>query len=412
MRKRIVSESFENRMQELFGLIQENAHKIMKLGFDESIANYLAKIDKKRGMFLADSLTQQYIKDKSISDLYGQNTKQALGSIDQSDLFDYMRSRENEITAISDWVKASQGQVDLKSFSGFNDISAAAQEAVSESGEEISFPPSIEDFLSDVDYEFGKDLGVVALKTLVSFEHPELDVNNLSLSEMLDIVDEIELLEFLKQNDNELNYIIDWMRAPVRQEEEGPLKKDFVSKGGFNNIFEMLQKSKEWHEKMESEATGKVANPLKGDIVKRYDKGYFWIDLQTNNSPEESKAMGHCGTDHRATTLFSLRSPNDDGTFSSHITIAYNKRSKNVTQVKGKGNERPSATGSAKYMKYVDDFLIGLIKRGELFTFNWSYGPDLSKKEVDELLSHMSAKHKFNRVKMGTRRLGMRGGNI
>ena len=409
MRKRIISESFENRMQELFGLIQENAHKIMKLGFDESIANYLANIDKKRGMFLADSLTQQYIKDKSVSGLEGQSTKQALSSIDQSELFNYIKSRENEILAISDWVKESQGQIDLRSFGGFNEISDAAQKAASGSGEEeINYPDYIENFLLEFDYDFGKELGAVALKTLVSFEHPELDVNMLSPSEMVEIVDERELFDFLKENDNELNYILDWMKAPVRQEEEGPLQKGFIAKN-FNNIFEMFQMAKDWHEKIESTATGKVENPYKGKIVKRYGDDYYWIDLQTNNSPEESRAMGHCGTDGRATTLFSLRSTKAG---ESHITIAYNAKTNNVTQVKGRGNEKPSATGSVKYMPYVNDFLIDLVKRDKLFTFNWSYSPDLNKEEVENILSHMSAKAKFQKIKMSTPRMGIRGGNL
>ena len=117
MRKRIISESFENRMHELSGIIQENAHKIMKLGFDSNIADYLAAIDKKRGLYLANSLTKQYIKDSGNSELEGMQIKQALASINQAELYSYMKSRENEIIMISDWVKASQGQVNLKDYS-------------------------------------------------------------------------------------------------------------------------------------------------------------------------------------------------------------------------------------------------------------------------------------------------------
>ena len=98
MRKRIISESFENRMHELAGIIQENSHKIMKLGFTDKIANYLAELDKKRGMFFADSLTRQYVKDSGLS---GEgNIRQILETINQEDLFNYMKSRENEIIKI------------------------------------------------------------------------------------------------------------------------------------------------------------------------------------------------------------------------------------------------------------------------------------------------------------------------
>jgi len=406
MIKRIISESFENRMQELFGIIQENAQKIMKLGFDESVANYLANIDKKRGMFLADSLTQQYIKDKNIQGLEGQSTKQALGSLDQADLFNYMKSRENEILAILELIKEGGGQIDLKSFNGFNEILAAAQEDSKEE-DEINYPDYVENFLLDVDYDFGKELGVVAMRTLVEFEHPELDSNSLTANEILEIVDEREFYEFLRENDNEFNVIADWINSVSGEKEGGKIGKDFLKNKNYKNIYELFEQARDWHKSLK--AAGKVKNLYGGKIIKRYDGGYFWLDLQTNHSPEEKEAMGHCGTDGRATTLFSLR---NEKTGESHITIAYNSRANNVTQVKGRENVKPSSTGSVKYMKYVNDFLIDLVNRDKLFTFNWSHGPDLNEKEVDDILSHMSAKAKFKKIKMQTPRMGLRGGNL
>lgn len=407
MRKRIISEVFENRMHELSGIIQENAHKIMNLGFDEDISNYLANIDKKRGMFLADSLTRQYIKDKGISGLEGQGVKQILPSIDQKDLFNYMKSRENEMQMISDWVKASGGQVDLRSFSDFNDVLAAAEKDMSQK-EQINFPSSIETLLLNADYNFGKDLGIIALKNLVLVEYPWEDVDSLSVGEMLDMVDEKDLHSIIVDSEHEINLIVDWIKSLGRQEDEGELTSDFISSKNFHSLGEVFDIAKSWHDTIERNYTGKVDNPYDGKIVKRYEDGYYWIDLLTNNSEQESKAMGHCGRDGQATTLISLRDKKGD----PHITIAYNERINNVTQVKGRGNEKPSGTGSVKYMKYVNDFLIDLVKNSKLSTFKWSYGPDLNKEETENILSHLSAKDKFKMIKMQSPKLGTYGRNL
>jgi len=406
MKKRIISESFENRMHELSGIIEENAHKIMKIGFDNAIADYLAAIDKKRGIFLADSLTRQFIKDSGISELQGMAPKQALPSINQEELYNYMKSRENDSIAIVDFIKQGGGQIDPKSFADFNDIAAAASEQSSPSDDEEvgGFEPAVEDYLRGLDYDFGVDVGNAAIKGYFRYEHPETDASSVNLSEMIQLIDQGDFLRFLKENENEISVILDWVNSSIRQEREGPLTQDFVKNKDFQNLGDALFTANDWHTNLH--ASGVIKDKKAGRVIERYIDGYYWKDLDTNNSKDEAQAMGHCGVDGRATTLFSLRDKNDE----PHVTVAYNEKTKNVGQVKGRGNKRPVE----KYMKYVNEFLGKLVKANKLESFNWSYpvyGPDLKDDEVESVLSNLSAKAKFKIAKKGAvRRRG--GGNL
>lgn len=409
MRKRIISESFENRMHELSGIIQENAHKIMGQGFIDKIAKYLSDLDKKRGLFLADSLTRQYVKDKGLSDLEGLNIKQMLESINQEDLFNYMRSRESDVLMILDWIKQGSGQVNLRDFGSFEEIlSAASQKNNSDEDVFINFSPDVENYLKEIDYDLSDDLGILALKDFVSHEHPEINIEANSLENIVEMIDQKEFLNFLKKNENELFVIVDWINSPLRQDGDGALgnieKSIFFRDKGFKNLGEALFAANDWHTHLA--ASGKLMNPTKGKIIERYSDGYYWIDLETNDSKDEAQAMGHCGVDKRATTLLSLRDEKGE----PHVTIAYNENTKNVGQVKGKNNKRPVD----KYMVYVNDLLKKMVKSDKLESFVWSYpvyGPDLNQEELDDILSNLSAKAKFRIAKKGiVRRAGV--GNL
>ena len=161
----------------------------------------------------------------------------------------------------------------------------------------------------------------------------------------------IIFLYFLKRNENELNTIIVWVNSEIRQEEEGVLigdsKSQFIKEKNFIDLQDALAYADTWHTNLT--ASGVIRDPSVGRVVDRYPDGYYWVDLDTNKSPDEQQAMGHCGEEPKATTLISLRDKQDG----PHVTIAYNEDEKDVLQVKGKHNERPIE----KYMKYVIDFL-------------------------------------------------------
>ena len=216
-------------------------------------------------------------------------------------------------------------------------------------------------------------------------------------------------LVFLKDIENDFTTVIDWATSPVRQQDEGVLvspedKIGFMKKKRFSSLSDAIIEASNWHENIG--ASGVIEDHSKGKVIERYPDGYYWVDLETNRSYDEGKAMGHCGVDGRATTLISLR--DEDG--GPHVTVAYNRDTKTVGQVKGKNNTKPVS----KYLKYVYDFLSKMTSRGDLYSFVWSYprnGPDLNKEEIDKILSHMSARDKFKMTKKGLQKRGM-GSNL
>lgn len=82
-------------------------------------------------------------------------------------------------------------------------------------------------------------------------------------------------------------------------------------------------------------------------VIKSFQDGWKWVDLQGSCSPEEAKDMGHCGNDDRG-DLWSLRDPNAK----SHITLTITNDGK-IVQMKGAGNSKPNK----KYFKYIASLL-------------------------------------------------------
>jgi len=140
---------------------------------------------------------------------------------------------------------------------------------------------------------------------------------------------------------------------------------DYITVGLRNNISSIRDlsfddinvKVIEWHEELESSG-GNInyteEHPIILDFRDEDGFGYYWCDLQTNESNEECKRMGHCGRSNAADTLFSLRSYKGDKERNytinqSHLTMAINFTNGLVYQLKGKKNSKPSP----KYHKYI-----------------------------------------------------------
>lgn len=114
---------------------------------------------------------------------------------------------------------------------------------------------------------------------------------------------------------------------------------------------EAIQMSKEWHDmialKAEEEGDITIENES-GKIIKKYDTGYYWIDLETDCDLAEGDAMGHCGSSD-GNNLYSLRKNQQP-----FVTISVKDHNNQliVVQCKGKGNKKPIE----KYYPYVLDF--------------------------------------------------------
>lgn len=202
--------------------------------------------------------------------------------------------------------------------------------------------------------------------TLFEFAKQE-GLKGKNIKELIPIINQEDFLQFLHNNRERLNYILEWIKSPNRQ---GNI--DFKSIEDLSQAFNMADT---WFNSFE--ATGVITDES-GEVVKNYpNDGMYWIDLKTNDSCEESDAMGHCGRDGLATTIFSLRDINKV----PYVTVAYNEDTKTLTQVKGRANKRPVE----RYMPFVFNFLNDMVKKGKIENVKWSYsphGPDLTEPEI------------------------------
>lgn len=140
-------------------------------------------------------------------------------------------------------------------------------------------------------------------------------------------------------------YILDWLTSPRRRENVNLKDLTFSI---------ALEKSREWHQSLESSASANYKEENEVLIDYRTNGvGYYWANLKTSYSDEESKRMGHCGRDG-GTNLFSLRSINQYGEGDSHITLSYRLNDEKISQTKGKKNSKPKS----EYYGYIVDFLL------------------------------------------------------
>lgn len=154
---------------------------------------------------------------------------------------------------------------------------------------------------------------------------------------------------------------------------------------------EAFQKSDEWHESLDYSSV--INYQEKNEIIIDYRDqdgiGYYWCNLNTDYSSEESDRMGHCGRDS-GTTLFSLRSVNYYNESKSHITVSYRATENKLEQIKGRKNSKPKNI----YHKYIIDLILndkykvkGLKKNVYNFAANFSLD-DLPQEDLDNLFKN------------------------
>jgi hypothetical protein len=121
-----------------------------------------------------------------------------------------------------------------------------------------------------------------------------------------------------------------------------------------NHLEALLSKSKEWHDSLDI-GTGDVnyveKNPIVLDFRDENGDGFYWVDLQTNNSKSECDRMGHCGRSSYG-TLYSLREVKTLNPKyrinKSHVTASIG-RDGILYQMKGVKNSKPKD----EYHKYI-----------------------------------------------------------
>jgi len=131
--------------------------------------------------------------------------------------------------------------------------------------------------------------------------------------------------------------VMDWVRIGLN----GNVKP-------FKNLSltELMAKSKEWHDSLnigEADINYDEKNEIIKDFRDENGNGFYWADLNTKNSREESARMGHCG-ESKYGYIYSLRETrqlNDKYKINqSHLTTAIGHDGI-MYQLKGPKNSKP-----------------------------------------------------------------------
>ena len=112
-----------------------------------------------------------------------------------------------------------------------------------------------------------------------------------------------------------------------------------------------LTASREWHDKL----TVSNITREKNTILKEYEDGYYWVDIESSSDTCEKGAMGHCATTSKGDTLYSLRKYNKStDEIESFITIAVSPDEGTWFQCKGRKNSKPKE----EYHRYIVDIFV------------------------------------------------------
>jgi hypothetical protein len=128
----------------------------------------------------------------------------------------------------------------------------------------------------------------------------------------------------------------------------------------------------------------------KNDILLDYrdenGEGFYWVDLQTNESTEECSRMGHCGRTNSGNTLYSLRETrklNKDYTINrSHLTAAIGEDDNIIYQLKGPKNSKPKEI----YHPFITDLIINSPING--FGYEYDSKNDFNVSDLSDLEFH------------------------
>lgn len=115
-----------------------------------------------------------------------------------------------------------------------------------------------------------------------------------------ELITQMNTNRFIDGQRSKIQSVMDWIRVGlngnVKEYQNLPFK-------------ELYEKSKEWHDSLEvgqGDINYKEENPTILDFTDENGNGFYWADLNTQNSSEECNRMGHCGRSSYG-YLYSLR---------------------------------------------------------------------------------------------------------
>jgi hypothetical protein len=156
---------------------------------------------------------------------------------------------------------------------------------------------------------------------------------------------------YVRQKRNEIQSIMDWIRVGLNGNVNQYRDLSFV---------ELFENSKKWHDEL-GVGEGDINYKEENEIIRDYRKdgvGFYWVNLETSNSPEECNRMGHCGRTNSSNTIYSLRETkqlNQKYTLNkSHLTAAVGNDDGIIYQLKGPKNSKPTE----RFHPYIMDLLL------------------------------------------------------
>lgn len=208
----------------------------------------------------------------------------------------------------------------------------------------------------------------------------------------------------LKSRRNQITSIMDWIRVGLNGNVNPYKNKSFG---------ELYQESTSWHQSLGGGDGDINYQEDEEQIFRDYRKdgiGFYWIDLQTNNSPQECNRMGHCGRTGGNNTIVSLRETkriNPQYTINkSHLTAAIGSLDGIIYQLKGPKNSKPKP----EYNQYIVDLLLNT---NSIKGFGSEYESkndfsllDLSDEQVKQIYSQKPELFNTRKLKKKLKELG------
>jgi hypothetical protein len=146
---------------------------------------------------------------------------------------------------------------------------------------------------------------------------------------------------------------VNWIQANLQTAIQGIM--DWVK-----NTPNILLKNYNWEQAVEAQEdyhtnikTKTLEGEEKNTILKTYDDGFYWVDLETSRCTEEANLMGHCASTG-ANTIYSLRRFTPETGIEAFVTIGASPDGGEWRQAKGKKNTHPKQ----EYYSYIADILV------------------------------------------------------
>ena len=210
-----------------------------------------------------------------------------------------------------------------------------------------------EDFAKDL-YHICGTFSVILGNKIIDWATTALKKPDSSPPEKLTVVKYLNDVGLTRPWKEKLQEIIDFVRVGLNGNFSS-LKND--------SIDEMRKKAKKWHDSLGG-GTAKInyveTHPILLDFRDKNGLGFYWANLETNDSREECERMGHCGRTASGNIIYSLREvikiPGSKYSINkSHLSASISKGG-TLFQLKGPTNSKPKDV----YQKFITPLFYAL----------------------------------------------------